>query len=147
MDRVRTFVVPAALMFVVFLIVMTTTPQLLNSVIEEKMSRISEVMLGSVDSFELMMGKLIGNVGVALVLAAIYVAGGFATAAYYGYADVVSPAALLALAFFVVVAVVLLRLALHGRRRGVQRAEGRPVADDAGDDPVDAAGLLLDDRS
>ena len=106
-DRVRTFVVPAVLMFVVFLVVMTTTPQLLNSVIEEKMSRISEVMLGSVDSFELMMGKLIGNVGVALVLAAIYVAGGFAVAAYYGYADVVSPTALLALAFFVVVAVVL----------------------------------------
>ncbi len=105
-DKVRTFVVPAALMFVVFLIVMTTTPQLLNSVIEEKMSRISEVMLGSVDSFQLMMGKLIGNVGIALVLAAIYVAGGFAAAAHYGYADVVSPTALLALAFFVVVAVV-----------------------------------------
>jgi ABC-2 type transport system permease protein len=106
-DRVRTFVVPAALMFVVFMIVMTTTPQLLNTVIEEKMSRISEVLLGSVSPFELMMGKLIGNVGVAVVLAAIYCAGGFAVAAYYGYADAVTPSAVLALAFFVVVAVVL----------------------------------------
>ena len=38
------------------------------------------------------------------MLATIYVAGGFATAAYYGYADVVSRRRLLALAFFVVVA-------------------------------------------
>jgi ABC-type Na+ efflux pump permease subunit len=106
-DWVRTFIAPAVLMFVVFMIVMTTTPQLLNSVLEEKMSRISEVLLGSVSPFELMLGKLIGNVGVALVLAAIYVAGGFAVAAYYGYADAVAPTAVLALAFFVTVAVVL----------------------------------------
>ena len=66
-DFIRTFVVPAALMFVVFMVVMTTTPQLLNSVIQEKTSRISEVLLGSVSPFELMMGKLIGNVGVSLV--------------------------------------------------------------------------------
>lgn len=106
-DKVRTFVVPAVLMFVVFMVVMTTTPQLLTSVIEEKMSRISEVLLGSVSPSELMMGKLIGNVGVALVLATLYVAGGYAAAAYYGYADVVSATDLLALAFFVTVAVIL----------------------------------------
>ena len=48
-DKVRTIGVPRAfVIFVLFIIVMTTTPQLLNSVIEEKMSRISEVMLGSV---------------------------------------------------------------------------------------------------
>ena len=42
-------------------------PQLLNSVIEEKMSKISEVLLGSITPFELMMGKLLGNTGIALV--------------------------------------------------------------------------------
>ena len=51
------------------------TPQLLNSVIEEKMSKISEVLLGSVTPFELMMGKLLGNTGIAVVLAALYVGG------------------------------------------------------------------------
>jgi ABC-2 type transport system permease protein len=106
-DRVRTFVVPAVLMFVVFMVVMTTTPQLLNSVIEEKMSKISEVMLGSVSPFELMMGKLIGNIGIALVLAVLYVLGGWAAAAYYGYADAVSPTDMLALALFLTLAVVL----------------------------------------
>ena len=50
-------------MFVMFFVIMTSAPQLLNSVIEEKMSRISEVLLGSVTPFELMMGKLLGNAG------------------------------------------------------------------------------------
>jgi ABC-type Na+ efflux pump permease subunit len=40
-------------------------------VIEEKMSRISEVLVGSVTPFELMLGKLVGNVGIAMVLAAL----------------------------------------------------------------------------
>src|SRR5262249_32621915 len=88
-DPVRTAGVPAVLMFVMFFVIMTSAPQLLNSVIEEKMSRISEVLLGSVTPFELMMGKLVGNAGIAMLLAALYVGGGFAVAAYYGYANVI----------------------------------------------------------
>ena len=65
-------------MFVMFLVIMTSAPQLLNSVIEEKMSKISEVLLGSVTPFELMMGKLLGNTGIAMVLATLYVGGGYA---------------------------------------------------------------------
>ena len=60
-DPIRTAVVPTVLLFVMFMLIMSTTPQLLNSVIEEKMSKISEVLLGSVTPFELMMGKLLGN--------------------------------------------------------------------------------------
>ncbi len=106
-DRVRSALVPAVLMFVVFMVVMTTTPQLLQSVIEEKMSRISEVLLGSVTPFELMMGKLLGNVGIALVLASLYVGGGYAVANHYGYADAVPASLLAATGFFLVMAIVL----------------------------------------
>jgi ABC-type Na+ efflux pump permease subunit len=106
-DQVRTAVVPAVLMFSMFLIIMTSAPQLLNSVIEEKMSRISEVMLGSVTPFELMMGKLLGNAGIAMVLATLYLGGGFAVAAYHGYANVVSPGLLTALVFFLILAILL----------------------------------------
>jgi ABC-type Na+ efflux pump permease subunit len=106
-DFGRTFIVPAVLMFVVFLVVMTTTPQLINSVIEEKMSRISEVLLGSVSPFELMMGKMVGNAGMALVLGGVYISGSFAVAAYYGYADAASPGALVALVVFAALAVIL----------------------------------------
>ena len=90
-DPIRTAVVPAVLMFVMFFVIMTSAPQLLNSVIEEKMSRISEVLLGSLTPFELMMGKLLGNTGIAMLLAALYIGGGFAVAAYHGYANAVSP--------------------------------------------------------
>jgi ABC-2 type transport system permease protein len=106
-DRVRTTVVPAVLLFTMFLLVMSTTPQLLTSVIEEKISKISEVLLGSVTPFELMMGKLLGHTGIAMVLASLYAACGFAVASYYGYADVISPGILVALAVFVVLAIML----------------------------------------
>ena len=106
-DPVRTMLVPVVLMFAMFFVVLTSAPQLLNSVLEEKMSKISEVLLGSITPFELMMGKLIGNVGIAIVLATLYIGTGFAVAAYYGYADVVSPPLVVALAVFLVLAIML----------------------------------------
>jgi ABC-2 type transport system permease protein len=106
-DPVRTAVVPAALMFVMFMILMTSAPQLLNSVIEEKMNRVSEVLLGSVSPFELMMGKLLGNAGIAMLLAVLYIGGAYAVAAYNGYADALSPGLLAALGFFLLLAILL----------------------------------------
>jgi ABC-type Na+ efflux pump permease subunit len=88
-DKVRTFAIPVGMMMILLFSVMSGAPQLLNSVIEEKMSRISEVLIGSVTPFELMMGKLAGCVAVSLLLAVVYVFGGLAVARYYGYADVV----------------------------------------------------------
>jgi ABC-2 type transport system permease protein len=106
-DRVRTTAVPAVLLFLMFMLIMSTTPQLLNSVIEEKMSKISEVLLGSVTPFELMMGKLLGNTGIAAVMAVLYVSGAYAIAAYYGYADAVSGGLMAALALYLVLAILL----------------------------------------
>ena len=146
-DMVRTMLVPAVLMFAMFFVIMTSAPQLLNSVLEEKMSKISEVLLGSITPFELMMGKLLGNVGIAMLLAALYVGGGYAVASYYGYADIVSPSLMMALGVFLVPGDHALRVALHGRRRGVQRAQGRPVADDAGHAPVDVPDVRLAGRA
>lgn len=88
-DKVRTIAIPVAMMMVVLFSVMSGAPQLLNSVIEEKMSRISEVLIGSVTPFELMMGKLAGSIGVSLLLAGVYVGGGLAVARRFGYGDVV----------------------------------------------------------
>ena len=88
-DKVRTVAIPVGMMMILLFSVLSSAPQLLNSVIEEKMSRISEVLIGSVTPFELMMGKLIGSVGVSVLLAVIYVTGGTIAARYFGYADVV----------------------------------------------------------
>jgi ABC-2 type transport system permease protein len=104
-DPIRTFVVPAILMFTVLLVIMTTAPQLLNSVIEEKMSKISEVLLGSITPFELMLGKLLGNAGVVMVLASLYIGAGYGVAAYYGYADMISAGLLIGLGLYLLLAI------------------------------------------
>lgn len=83
--------VPAGMLVLMYLVVMVSAPQLLNSVIEEKMSRISEVLIGSVTSFELMMGKLLGCVAVSLLLAGVYLAGGYGVAVYWEMQDAITP--------------------------------------------------------
>jgi ABC-type Na+ efflux pump permease subunit len=106
-DPIRTAAVPAVLLFVTFFVIMTSAPQLLNSVMEEKLSKISEVLLGSVTPFELMMGKLLGNLGIAMVLAGLYIGSAYGVATYYGYGDVLSPGLLAAFALFLVLAILL----------------------------------------
>src|SRR5439155_26593958 len=68
--------VPLATLALMFITIMSSGPALLNSVIEEKMSRISEVLMGSVTPFQLLAGKLLGSVSVSVLLATIYVIGG-----------------------------------------------------------------------
>lgn len=106
-DAVRAFAMPAIAMFLLFGLVMGSAPQLLNSVIEEKTSRISEVLLGSVTAFELMLGKLFGSVGVTMVLAVIYVGGGLLLAAQADYFGLIRWSLLPWFAVFLVMAVVL----------------------------------------
>jgi len=106
-DPIRTAVAPAVLMFAMYFVIMTSSPQLLSSVLEEKMSKISEVLLGSIKPFELMMGKLLGNTAIALLLALLYVGGGYSVAVYQGYGDIISPSLLVAFGLFLVVAVLL----------------------------------------
>jgi ABC-2 type transport system permease protein len=90
-DRLRAVAVPAAFMALMFLVVMSSSPQLLNSVMEEKMSRISEVLISSITPFELMMGKLLGSAAVSMLLAGVYLTGSYRVAAYWGYADALTP--------------------------------------------------------
>ena len=85
--------VPLAALVLMYMTIMTSAPQLLNTVIEEKMSRISEVLVGSVTPFTLMMGKLIGGAAASTLLSVIYIAGGLIVAQYWGgYASAITPA-------------------------------------------------------
>jgi ABC-2 type transport system permease protein len=60
---------------------------LMQSVMEEKMQRISEVLLGSVSPFALMTGKLLGIVGVSLTTVAIYLTAAYVAAHQMGFTD------------------------------------------------------------
>lgn len=91
-DPIATFVAPFAVLFIMFLSVMSTAPQLLNAVIEEKMSRISEVLVASVSPFDLLLGKLFGVTAVAVLLALVYFLGIGYYAIYAGRTELVQPA-------------------------------------------------------
>jgi len=74
-NKLLTFAVPAGAMFLLFMLVMMAAPALLNNVLEEKMQRISEVLISSVSPFELFLGKLLGTVMVSWTLSVLYLGG------------------------------------------------------------------------
>ncbi len=87
----QTFVLPFALMYLLFISLMSSAPQLLTAVVEEKMSRISEVLISSISPFQLMAGKLLGVSAVATLLALVYFGGGLYAAFSTGQWDLVEP--------------------------------------------------------
>lgn len=84
--------VPMFVLVLMFLSVMTGAMHLLNAIIEEKMSKISEVLLGSVTPVELLSGKLLGVVAVSLLLTLVYLAGGLYALVSFGRPDLIDPA-------------------------------------------------------
>jgi ABC-2 type transport system permease protein len=89
-SRLAAIFVPIILMMLMFMVVMMTATPLMQSVVEEKMQRIAEVLLGSVRPFQLMMGKLAGMMTVSLTIAAVYLGGGCWAAVHFGFAEHIS---------------------------------------------------------
>jgi ABC-2 type transport system permease protein len=77
------------LSLLMFLVILVGAIPLTYSVLEEKMQRSAEVLLGSVTAFQFMMGKVLGMVGVSLSIVTIYIVVGFAVASAYGYGQTV----------------------------------------------------------
>jgi ABC-type Na+ efflux pump permease subunit len=89
LNEIQTFVTPTAAMFLLFMLVMMSAPMLLNTVLEEKIQRIAEILVSSVSPFELFLGKLLGTVFVSWTLFLVYVGGGLFVAAHYDALHVV----------------------------------------------------------
>ena len=103
----RAVVIPMAAVFLLFFFVVTSVPQLMNSVLTEKTSRISEVLLGSLSPTELMTGKLLGSVAVSLLLGTVYLTAGLSVAGRMGYAGAVPPSLIAWFLVFLVLAMLL----------------------------------------
>ena len=82
-NELQTFLVPFVAMFLLFMLVMMAAPMLLNTVLEEKIQRISEILVSSVTPFELFLGKLLGNVLLSWTLFLVYVGGGLVVASHF----------------------------------------------------------------
>jgi ABC-type Na+ efflux pump permease subunit len=72
------FVLPLAFMFLLFMGVMGSGQGLLTTTIEEKSSRVIEVLLSAVSPMELMGGKLLGHMAISLLAMSLYIAMGLA---------------------------------------------------------------------
>ena len=72
-NQIAAFLIPFGLVMLIFISIQMSTPILLNSVIEEKMQRIAEVLLSSVTPFQLLLGKLFAGVGVGITFSFVYI--------------------------------------------------------------------------
>ena len=86
-NRIISLLLPIAFVMLIFLLVMMVAMPLLTSVLEEKTSRISEVLLGSVKPTQLMTGKLIGQVGVSLTASMVYLIAAVVAASVFGFME------------------------------------------------------------
>jgi len=83
-DRVFRMMVPFFFMYLLFLGIMTMGQQMLSSVIEEKSSRVIEVLLAAVSPFELMAGKILGLVSISLTVVSLWGIAAYGAARWQG---------------------------------------------------------------
>ena len=65
-------ILPMAFMMLMFLAIMTAGQMLVTTTVEEKSSRVVEVLLAAVSPTELMAGKILGQLGVGLLMISVY---------------------------------------------------------------------------
>jgi ABC-2 type transport system permease protein len=102
-----TRITPLAYTILMFFAVMWTAQNLLSAVIEEKMSRISEVLVSAVSTFQLLMGKLLGVAFISITLALVYFLGGAYLAFNSGRFELINPMLFVWFIIFLVCAVLM----------------------------------------
>lgn len=103
-NDIRNKAVPIASMFLLFMMLMMSAPQALNVVLEEKMQKISEVLISAVTPFQLMMGKILGTVLVSLTLSVLYLGAISITSVYYEFDNLIPTSLYVWFVFFQVLA-------------------------------------------
>jgi ABC-type Na+ efflux pump permease subunit len=106
-NRAAHYLMPAGFIMLMFMLIMVGATPLMQGVVEEKMQRIAEVLLGSVKPFELMLGKLVGMIGVSLTIAALYLSGTYWSVHHYGLAEFLPNSLLIWFLIYQVLAVVM----------------------------------------
>ena len=83
-DRVATIVLPFAFMFLMFVGIFGMGQHMISSVIEEKNSRVVEMLLSALSPFELLAGKILGLAGIGLTVMTLWGVGAYAAARWRG---------------------------------------------------------------
>lgn len=101
--RVLRRMLPFATGVLLFVAVLTGGQVLMTSTVEEKSSRVVEVLLAALSPLELMWGKLLAQLGVSLLTLAVYTGLGLLTLARFGGLGEISPMLVVDLLLFFIV--------------------------------------------
>ena len=102
MQRTFTRMLPFALGAFLFIGIIMGGQSLMTSTVEEKSSRVVEVVLASVSPFELMAGKLLSQLGIGMITIGIYVGLGFLALFQFAMFGLVNPVLIVYLLVFYV---------------------------------------------
>jgi ABC-2 type transport system permease protein len=84
-------ILPIFFVMLMFMGVMTGGQSLLTSTVEEKSSRVMEVLLSALSPLELLAGKIIGQFGVSLIVLGLYIGIGLALLLSFALLGLVNP--------------------------------------------------------
>ncbi len=87
--EIAQFLVPAAFMLLLWIAAFSGGQYLLTTTIEEKSSRVMEVLLSAVSPMQLMTGKIVGQLAVGITIIGIYVALGLFAANRFGFLSLI----------------------------------------------------------
>jgi len=93
-DTIARLLAPFFFMYLLFLGIITMGQHMLSSVIEEKNSRVMEVLLAALSPCEIMAGKILGLVGIGLSVVALWGVTAYAAARWQGLTVEIAPAML-----------------------------------------------------
>ncbi|MHC4617590.1 MAG: ABC transporter permease [Planctomycetota bacterium] len=82
--KMAQMMVPFFFMYLMFLGIFLAAQHMLTSIIEEKSSRVVEVLLSAVSPFELMTGKILGLVGIGLTVIGLWAGAAYGAAQWKG---------------------------------------------------------------
>lgn len=103
--------IPVGFMILLMVSVMTTGQYLMTTVVEEKSSRVMEILLSAVSPMQLMTGKIIGHLAVGVLIIGIYGSVGIASLIYFALTQLVTPMTfLLLIGYFICAAVTMAAL-------------------------------------
>lgn len=102
--ELQQMLVPVAFMILLWISTFTGGQYLLTSTIEEKSSRVMEVLLSAVSPMQLMTGKILGQMGAGLLILLLYSGTGVAGLLTFGLGYLVSPLNLVFLLIFFFIA-------------------------------------------
>ena len=112
--RMAGMMVPFFFMYLMFMGIVGTGQQMLSSIIEEKGSRVIEVLLSAVSPFQLMAGKILGLAGIGLTVISLWSVAAYGAARWQGLDVDVTPELMLYFAVYYILGFLLFSSILAG---------------------------------